>query len=296
MITAMDMRTSVELVDKLTAASRRQFENPYTLFEWPDTVDKERDWFMPPEMISLAGTELYDRLPEGQKKTLSFYEMVNFFSLVIAGERLLIQKLVRYLYKPEYKATTEYLHHFLDEENKHMVWFGTFCNRYAGKIYTSRHYPLPSSYAPGEEEFHFWVSVLVFEEMGDIYNVATYSQPGVNEIARQINLIHHREESRHLAFGRQMTREVWDRVSPQWSDETRAKVRRYVSSFLVSEFRDYFNFAAYKDAKIPNPYEAREAGLESELSKARFKKVTNGCVKVLLEAGILEQAPVYPPV
>ncbi|MCK6547584.1 diiron oxygenase [Myxococcota bacterium] len=267
--------------------------NPYTAFEWPETVDKEAHWFMPKEMISLYGTPAFDALTEAQQKKLSFYEMVNFFSLVIAGERLLIQKLVRYLYKPEYKETTEYLHHFLDEENRHMVWFGNFCRRYAGKVYNSRHYPLPTSYAPGEEEFHFWVSVLVFEEMGDIYNVAVYSDEGCAPIAQQINLFHHREESRHLAFGRSMTKEVWDRVSPGWTPEVKARVRNYVSSFLVSEFRDYFNPAVYQDAGVPDRYKAREAALASPAAAARFEKVTANCVKVLTEAGILEEPPVF---
>jgi hypothetical protein len=289
------MRVSAELLNKLCSASRKQLVNPYTVFEWPEQVDKDREWFMPEQMISLYGTSAYAGLSDEQKHRLSFWEMVNFFSLVIAGERLLIQKLVRYLYRAEYKETTEYLHHFLDEENRHMVWFGTFCNKYAKKVYASRHYPLPTNYAEGEEEFHFWVSVLVFEEMGDIYNVKTYSDDRVSPIAKAINLQHHKEESRHLAFGRQMTREVWERNSPKWSPEVKARVQSYVSNFLVSEFRDYFNPAVYKDAQVPNHYQARIEGLESETSKARFKEVTGNCISVLSEAGILEQAPVFPP-
>ena len=42
-----------------------------------------------------------------------------------------------------------YLHHFLDEENKHMVCFGGFCTRYAGKIYPDRKVAFPREYARG---------------------------------------------------------------------------------------------------------------------------------------------------
>ena len=32
-----------------------------------------------------------------------------------------------------------------------MVYFGTFCNRYAGKIYPERKLAFPREYAPGDD-------------------------------------------------------------------------------------------------------------------------------------------------
>ena len=104
-------------------------------------------------------------------KRLSFCETVNFFSLNIHGEKRLIEGLARRLYRRGMEDLTAYLHHFLDEENKHMVYFGGFCTEYAGKVYPDRKVAFPREYAAGEEDFLFFAQVLIFEEIVDVYNV-----------------------------------------------------------------------------------------------------------------------------
>lgn len=286
---------SPDLMRRLCSASRRLLVDPYTAFDWPDSVDRDGHWFMPPSLLSLHGTPVWATLSETQQRRLSFHELVNFFSLTIAGERLLVQQMARYLYRPDYADVTPYLHHFLEEENRHMVWFGTFCSRYAGKVYASRYYPLPANHEEGEEEFRFWVSVLAFEEMGDVYNTSIAADERVHAIARAINRAHHREESRHLAFGRVMTREVWERHSEHWTPAVKARVQDYVANYLVAEFHDYFNPSAYADAGVPDPYRARTEGLESDAAKQRFQIATAACVRVLVDAGVLAAPPVFAP-
>jgi hypothetical protein len=285
---------SSDLVDRLCAASRRLLVDPYTTFDWPERIEIGADWFLPANLLSLHGTPVFEALSEEQQRRLSFFELVNLFSNTIAGERLLVQRMARYLYRPDRLAETAYLHHFLEEENRHMVWFGTFCQRYAGKPYPSRHYPLPAARDEAEEEFRFWVSVLVFEEIGDVYNARIAADERVHPIARAINRAHHREESRHLAFGRVMTREVWQRFSPHWSPEVKARAVAYATEYLMAEFRDYFLPAAYADAGVPDPYRARVQALASDAARERFAAVTEHCARVLVEAGVFASPPVFP--
>jgi hypothetical protein len=42
-----------------------------------------------------------------------------------------MQGLAARLYRKDLLGVASYLHHFLDEENKHSVYFGGFCTRYA---------------------------------------------------------------------------------------------------------------------------------------------------------------------
>src|SRR5262245_26150598 len=116
------------LVDRLCEISRHVYSNPYQL-EWPASV-KPEDWCTSPE--------LYERLPESQRSKLSFYEAINFFSLNINGEKSLVEGIARRMYSKRLSQATAYLHHFLDEENKHMVYFGTFCMKYAGRTYPEK--------------------------------------------------------------------------------------------------------------------------------------------------------------
>jgi hypothetical protein len=211
------METASALATRLSRASCKKFYDVYNAFEWPEQL-QEGAWCMPPELISIYGTPVWDAMDEAQRKRLSLYEICNLFSLVLQGERLLVQGLAHRLYQSgNDKDITGYLHHFLDEENKHMVMFGEFCNRYIGKVYPEKKIALPREFAKGEEEVVFFCLAMVVEELGDYYNVVIEKDERCDPLVREINKVHHIDEARHLAFGRVYAAELFDRYSPQWS-------------------------------------------------------------------------------
>ena len=111
-----------------------QFRNPYTWLVFPEEVNRTR-WFTSPELISLDPTPLWEGLSDEQRRVLRFWDAVNFYSLNIHGEKTLIEGVARVLYRRDLLDASDYLHHILDEESKHRLYFGTFCRRDAGKIY-----------------------------------------------------------------------------------------------------------------------------------------------------------------
>ena len=286
----MNISNITSTVDKLCKASRKDYINPYTHLEWPEQVQRQQ-WFTSPVLISLYGTELYDNLPETQRQELSFYEAVNFFSLNIHGEKALIEGLAHRLYKRDSKEISAYLHHFLDEENKHMIYFGEFCMRYAGKVYSDRKLTLPRDYAAGEEEFLFFAKVLIFEEIVDVYNVQMSLDESLVPIARKINRMHHRDEARHLVFGRQLVKELFDRFSDQWSPETLSGIREYLTSYLVGTWKEYYNPDVYRDAGIPEPYETQEQAFNHPRCREHRRKISGSCLKYLVDNNILLAVP-----
>ncbi len=284
------MRELTATVDKLCKASRKDYINPYSYLEWPDQVDREQ-WFTSPELISLYGTDLYESLSEVQRKTLSFYEAVNFFSLNIHGEKSLIEGLAHRLYKRDTNDISPYLHHFLDEENKHMIYFGEFCMRYAGKVYPDRKLAFPREYAPGEEDFLFFAKVLIFEEIVDVYNVKMSLDQTLVPVAQQINAMHHRDEARHLVFGRQLVAELFDRFSRQWSADTLTGVREYLVSYLTSTWKQYYNPDVYRDAGLAQPYDVQEEASADVRRRQHRQKISRPCLKYLMDSGILFEEP-----
>ena len=143
------METAAQLAVRLTSASRRKSWDVFNLLEWPEKLSDM--WCMPPELVSLYGTPVWDTLDIDQQKRLALYECCNFFSLVLQGERPLVQGLVhRYHQKGNPREITDYLLHFVDEENKHMMMFGEFCNRYIGKVYPEKKIALTRQWAKGE--------------------------------------------------------------------------------------------------------------------------------------------------
>src|SRR5207244_844073 len=143
-------------------------------------------------------------------------EAVNFYSLNIHGEKALLEGLAHRLYQPDLSEVSKYLHHFLDEENKHMVYFGEFCLRYAGKIYRDRKVAFPREYERGEEDFLFFGRVMIFEEIVDYFNRRMGNDERLSTVAREINRLHHSDEARHLTFGRRIVKELFEQWRPSW--------------------------------------------------------------------------------
>jgi hypothetical protein len=195
------------------------------------------------------------------------------------------------MYSRQGREATEYIHHFLDEENKHMVMFSMFCNRYAGKVYPDKKIALPRSYQPGEEDVVFFIKALVVEDLGDVYNVVMMKDYRIEPIAREINRRHHDDEARHIAFGRRRLAEMFHEHRGRWSAETLEGLRSWIVAYLKSCTADFCNPSMYKDAGLPNGYAIRTMALESPAAGEIRKRITKNLVNFFLETEILLEAP-----
>lgn len=288
------MPTAAELAPRLSQASVKKAWDVYSAFDWPEHLDPEAEWYMLPELVSIHGTETWAGLSETEQKRLSFYEVVNFFSFVLYGERPLISGLMNRMYRKRTQGPiTEYLHHFVDEENKHMIMFGEFCNRYAGKIYPEKKLVLPREYAKGEEEVAFFCKVLIVEELGDFYNLKMMTNTTINPLVAQINKVHHVDEARHLGFGREFLRELADETIPGWTDAERDGFETWLVQYLLSCWGDFYNPAMYKDAGLADGYGIRKMAL-ADPGCAKFRtEASQKLVDYFLETGLLREAPAF---
>lgn len=280
-----------QLAARLSAASRNKAWDVYSAIDWPAALDADY-WCMSPELVSLHGTEMFAELDEAQQRRLAFYEVVNFFSITLQGERPLVQGLSDRLYAPgNSEEVTDYLHHFLDEENRHMVMFGSFCRRYAGKVYPDKKLALPRKYAPGEKEVAIYVRAMVVEELGDYFNVRLERDDRVEPLVREINRLHHRDEARHLAFGRLQLADVWRRHTPGWSAETVQSFQKWLQDYLVSSWADFYNPSMYRDAGLEDAYAVRQRALSHPACRANRERASEKLIDYFVETGILDEAP-----
>lgn len=275
-----------KIASKLSVASEKKYTNPYTEFSWPVSLDGDC-WYFSPELISLYGTETYNALSEQERKRLSFWEAVNFFSLNIHGEQTLIQGLADRLYKQWPDEISQYLHHFLDEENKHMVMFGNFCTRYGKKTYADKKVNFPHDMQRGEADFLFFAKIVIFEELVDVYNIRMGSDARLHPLVQQINSYHHGDESRHLAFGREIALQLYKDNVNQWAAETLERVRRYLADYIVATWKEYYNPSVYEDAGLANSYELYEITWGSQEARSRRFDISKNCLKFFRDSGIL---------
>ena len=278
------------IVDRLCEVSRNVFTNPHTALEWPESIGDDA-WCMSPELVSIYGTPAYDALDDMQRRKLAFFEAVNFFSLNINGEKALLEGLTKRLYSRDRPELSAYIHHFVDEENKHMLYFGTFCQRYAGKTYPDKKLVLTGNTAPREADLLFFLKVLVFEELVDVYNVRMAKDERLPPVVRRINLLHHQDETRHLVFGRMLVKQLWDDLAPTLPKERLTALREYTTTYLQTTWREYYNPEVYRDAGLAEPYRVYQAALASDVTRAHRKDVSEKVVRFLLEIGVFIEEP-----
>jgi hypothetical protein len=273
---------------QLHASSVRNYVNPYVLFSWPDVLDSH-EWCTSPELVSLCGTEFWEDLDSETRRMLAFYEAVNFFSLNVHGERQQMEGLARRLYDRDNDHLAPYLHHFIDEENKHNVVFAEFCLRYANKLYPHAALAFEREYASGEEDFLFFARILVFEEVAVSHNALMGRDERLAGIARAINHYHYVDEVRHLRFGRAVVSDLWRRFSPEWPPEVVARVRQDLIGFLRATWMQYYSTAAYRDAGIADAYSVRAAAFDHPACVRRRRELSRHCTAFLRSAQITEE-------
>lgn len=282
-------RSLCTLMDRLCQQSVRDYQRPFVFPGWPASVSRPA-WFTTPELISLHGTSAFDALSIAQRQELSFWEAVNFFSANIHGEAALIRGIADRLYRPGNEAATPYLHHMLDEENKHSSYFAEFCRRYAGKVYPDRMIALGTDPAPAAD-FLFHARVMIFEDVVDGFNKQLAADRTLDPTARWINAHHHREERRHLAFGRHRVGELFAAGRRDWPAQTLAEVRDALVAYLRALWLPLYNPQVFDDACLPDPARLAALAYRSDASRALRARMARRSVGFLVRSGILTERP-----
>lgn len=277
-------------VDRLSEVSRAKYQNPYAALSWPDSVDPGADWFFTPEITSLHGTPHQPEPDSEEFRRFAFLEASNFFSLNIHGEKALMEGLASRLYRSDLLEISDYLHHFLDEENKHSVYFGGFCRRY-GTLYRSRNIPFPAEGDRSVADVLFFAKALLFEEHADAYNVHQARDERLHPLARFINQAHHADETRHLVFNRAIVQALWETHAPEWDAATRDEVRDRIGQFFVTTWREYYNPDVYADLGLADPWQAAEDAWNAPSQRAHRRNYSDRCLRFLLSTGILQKEP-----
>jgi hypothetical protein len=248
-------------IERLISLSKLQSYDPYERFKWPDELPADR-LFCNEDLLTTYDTEIHDKLTYRQKCELSKWEAVNFFSLNVYGIKAVLEFVSRCIYEERYKDISEYLHIFIAEENAHMWFFAAFCNKYAGIIYPTPALATAETAPPLELDLYMFASTLIFEEFVDFYNHKVGANREVAEIVREINRQHHIDESRHVAFGREIVSHLFEQIMTQDPcDETRQRISGNIKKMFLHFVSLMYNPRAYTDANV-----ASGAGFSSPIA------------------------------
>ena len=282
-----DIEPVVLELDRLEQLAESGYYNPYTLFDWPDAIEPDKPW-MSESLTSLAGTPMWDELTREQQLALTKYEAINFFSLNIHGIRELMAEVVMRIHERIYANVSEFLHHFIGEENEHMWFFAQFCLRYGGKLYPSLPMLKDSAaddLSPVAREMIVFARILIFEEIVDHYNAYMATDQSLPDIAREINRVHHQDESRHVAFGRMIFVNLLGQVAKRDPAEVPV-VAEYIEDYLQYSIGTLYNPATYRDSGIPDAVALRRRAMEHPARAEAHDRVLKRTRKFLHKAGV----------
>ncbi len=206
------MRTTVKPVgpsredfsERLLKGSVKKSYEPVVDIDWDAPLDPDK-FYLPPKIVSLYGTPMWDEMTRAQQIELSRQELVNTLSAGIWFENILNQALLRKLMHDD--PTSRASHYALTElgdETRHMVMFGKAIERVGAKPVRPRLYhrmiinTLPLLFRGAL----LWVAALVGEEIFDALQRQMMDDPEMQPIIQRLMRIHVTEEARHIQFAR----------------------------------------------------------------------------------------------
>lgn len=244
------MHIDADRMTRLIQLSKKKSYNPYDRFIWPDQLPVDRLW-CDEDLLTTHGTDIHTTLTEQQLYELSKWEAINFFSLNVHGIKGVLGFICKNFYTSRYKDVSDYLHIFVSEENIHMWFFAKFCLRYGSKIYPSFDFSTKKEMDKLEFDFNMFASTLIFEEFVDFYNHKVGVNNNVAGIIREINHQHHIDESRHVSFGREIVKGLYDDVLKESSDtNVKERLEASVKDMFLHFINLMYNPLTYDDAGI----------------------------------------------
>lgn len=152
-----------------------------------------------------------------------------------------------------------------------MWFFAEFCLRYGPKIYQRPRGGAETIPPKNAESLLVFTRILIFEELVDHFNSKMALDGELHDTIRQINRIHHQDESRH-GFREQAT------------DEDLTNISNYLKRYLVFSFESLFNPRVYRDAGLADPLGVRSRALtdprRSKFEQQVFRKTLAFLVRI----------------
>ena len=284
-----------ELINQLSMKSINYYYNPYRLFSWAEHLPENQYW-MSPDLMTIYGSVFMDEFSVEQLYRLSKWESIHFYSLNVHGIRELLLEVITRIHQPGYELISDFLHHFIGEENEHMWFFSEFCRRYGQKIYPSFALPNPTrkKYSSEIETFLVFARILIFEELVDFYNLRMARDTTLPEIIRQVNRIHHQDEARHIAFGRKLIALLYQEIQKQLSEPMEIELESYLKQYIRYCLNSFYNPQIYLDAGISDPLAFRANLIQLEARKKIERQSISKSIAFFVKSGIFRDERLTP--
>ncbi|MBK1783478.1 AurF N-oxygenase family protein [Prauserella cavernicola] len=276
-----------EVARRLLDSSETLSYDPVTEVDWETPLDPAYHGASP-EWSTLYGTSYWDELTPEQQRELTRHEAASVASTGIWFEMILQQMVLRDFYAkdptdPAFQwALTE-----IADECRHSIMFARGAAKLNAPAYRPRRLAVElgrffKTTATGEAAY---AAILVAEEVLDVMQRDWMRDERVVPFVRTINNIHVVEESRHMKFAREETKERLKGAG---------RLRRQYNGLVVA-IASYFivtsmvNRDVYANAGLDSKRAQREAKANQHY-KSMLRSSCSGLMEFLDSAGLLTTA------
>ena len=123
--------------------------------------------------------------------------------------------------------------------------------------------------------------------MLDYYNVAIQDNAAVPKVIRDLNALHHYEETRHMSFGRAVVIDLFEKVTEKGSKEEIDYCRNYLNRYIGWCLDSLYYPQMYRDAGIADSYRFRNAVMTDPARQAHHDSLTSRVRKFFLKIGAM---------
>ncbi|RNA63527.1 hypothetical protein D1631_17215 [Chryseobacterium nematophagum] len=223
------------LLEKLNKASEKKQMS--LLLDHPWDESPEGVWLKKRENIAIYETPYYDLATEEERRLLSVYETGAWWYTFIVFENLVSEyymKIVNHGVLKRFPEVVSYMHHFCKEEIIHAMVF-----RKAMTHFKITPFPIPLnlreiySHNAAMSEFPLkaiYLTILI-EWLAENNAMEDCNDKGISMLSRAIAVEHHKEEARHIEWGKNMIREFID-VVPSFIKEAQEITAPMIRSML----------------------------------------------------------------
>lgn len=193
------------VAERLLRTSRKHSFDPDTDVDWDAPQDPDA-FYLPPRLVSLYETPLWDGLTHRRRVELSKREMCSIASFGIWAEMMLMQALVMHAYRHRYDSDhVAYALTEIADECRHSKMFGRMVRTCGLRTHRPRALEYHASKLIGAvyDPVPMFAGTLVVEEFTDAFQRLTFPDEEIQPLVRQVTRIHVIEEARHIKYARE---------------------------------------------------------------------------------------------
>jgi hypothetical protein len=204
---------SREYLQHIVDAAHRKSFDPYKSIDWNVPFDLER-FYLPPDMVSLYGTPMWDQMSREEQVKLSMHEACSALATGIWFENLLSFKMMDYLIDVSpHDPHFYWMQIEVADECRHSMMFGELIKHAQVPWYKPRFSSLFAFFTKYlTPKLSMILGVLAAEAVTDYLNRRVIADPECHPAMRELSKIHMVEEARHLGYARQWLKENWPRI------------------------------------------------------------------------------------